>query len=282
MVMTDDRIDAVAGAIAALGHDGITAFDREEPEYDPLQTIDDRADSDPHVALLGICAGVVDYQLAGDAQRFWPAFEHVTLEHGPPGSVTEVQDVLATFMDQTVNARLNSQKRMRLAKLFDSGFADWFVDHHDRALPIEVWDRVADALDNRMSKKTVVMAMKVYDVLHLIRTDEYLDLPIDIPVPCDLQVQKVARTSGIVMDDDDASVMNAWGAVTERVNEHLDTPVSMLRVDSIVWQAGQQIDEADFEGSRTTLERYFTSIGIDDDHADRLAREFVGSTPDVE
>jgi N-glycosylase/DNA lyase len=80
--MNEARIDAVAGGLAALGYEGIIAFDRAEPEYAAIQALNEAYDEPAYIELLVICATTTDYQLLGDAQRFWREFERVALDHG--------------------------------------------------------------------------------------------------------------------------------------------------------------------------------------------------------
>lgn len=277
MSTTASRQKAVAGAIAALEYEGITQFDREEPGYEAFSTLYQEFDSEPHLALLGICAGTTDYQLAGDAQEFWEALEGVALVFGQLESTEDVQEILGTFMEADVNARLKNQKLTRLKKLFNRGFADWFVTTYGEIKPIEVWERVADALDNPMHKKTIIFSMKVYDIIHLIANDSYLNLPADVPIPCDLHVERIAKVSGIVTDTSEESVIAAWASVAEQVSDKLGRSVSLLRIDSIVWQVGQIISKYRLKPaeSRKALINHFTAIGIDEEPAQRLATELT-------
>jgi len=128
-----------------------------------------------------------------------------------------------------------------------------------------------------MEKKTVVLAVKIYDIFTLIVDGQYLELLTDIPIPCDLQVERVAAASGIVESEEKGPVMDAWARVMESVNEKLDRPVSMLRIDSIVWQAGQIISKNGdkYNASRQGLVQYFNEVGIAADRSERLVREFT-------
>lgn len=175
--MNQDRVDPVAQSIAALGSEGIAAFDRTEPEYETLTALYDAYDTDTYVKLLGICAATQDYQLNGDAQRYWNELEGVCLEYGKLNSTQDVKEVLGTFMDTEVNARLNEQKRNRLIRIFEGSFDEWFVDNHKQVEPVKVWEKLADVLNNPMKRKTVVLAMKIYDIANLIRYDTYSVVP---------------------------------------------------------------------------------------------------------
>jgi len=275
--MEQERVDAVASAVANIGYDGIAAFDRTEPEYSTLERLYDEFDSEAYVKLLGILAATQDYQLNGDAQEFWEELERTTLERDNLDSKQAVRDSLGDFMEAGVNARLNSQKRDRLVRLLEAGFDDWFVENHEQATPVEVWEHLADGLNNDMEAKTVVLAMKIYDIAHLIRHGEYLEFPHEIPIPCDLQVERVSHTSGVTQSDDKVEVLATWADVMEEVSEQLGRHVSLLRIDSIVWQAGQIIGnhEPDRSGARTALVEHFEAVGLGHDHAQTLAEELT-------
>jgi len=275
--MNQDRNEIVANAISSIGYEGIVAFDEEEPEYQTFTTLSNEIGDESHRALLGICAGTADYQLAGDAQQFWEALEGIALTLDQLESTDDVKEVLWTFMEADVNARLKQQKIARLEKLFNRGFADWFIQNYGEAQPLTVWENLADALDNPMKRKTIVFAMKVYDIIHLIENDTYLDFPHDIPIPCDLQVERVARTSGITDSEEEDKVMNAWAEVASQVSDDLGRTISLLRIDSIVWQSGQIIGEHEpsQQASHRELVEHFENVGIDTKRARNLARAFT-------
>jgi N-glycosylase/DNA lyase len=274
--MNRTRINEVSEAIASLGYGGIVQFDKAEPEYGFLLSARDRFDSDTHTALLSLLATTQDYQLAGDAQLFWQTLEETVQERSTLSSVQDVNETLADFLEKPVNARLREQKRDRLVRMQENGFGDWFVENHDNVDPIRIWEKLADSLETTMEKKTVVLAVKVYDIFNLIKNGQYLDIPTDVPIPCDLQVERVAASSGIV-ENEDGPVMDAWAEVMEGVNEKLNRPVSMLRIDSIVWQSGQIISDNNdqYEPSRHALTKYFADVGLNEEESQRLSQEFI-------
>jgi N-glycosylase/DNA lyase len=173
-----------------------------------------------------------------------------------------------------VNARLNQQKRTRLIKLFDSGFADWSIENYGDVQPLTVWEQLADSLDNPMKRKTTVFAMKIYDIVHLIENGSYIDFSQDIPIPCDLQVERVAHTSGITDSEDEDEVMEAWAEIASLVSDQLGQPISLLRIDSIVWQSGQIIGryEPNREAALRELTEHFEDVGIEAEQAESLVK----------
>lgn len=275
--ISTDRIERVAEAITELGYSGIIKFDETEPEYEFLTSVVDEFDSDSHLALLSILAATQDYQLAGDAQKFWRTLERTLLEDGELASESDVNRILNDFLQEPVNARLQEQKRDRLIRMADNGFGEWFLNNHPDVDPIRVWEEIARALETEMDRKTVVIGVKIYDIFNLVVNERYLELPTDVPIPCDLQVERVAVASGLTDTEDKGSVMEAWARVMQSVNDELEKPVSMLRIDSIVWQAGQIISRNDNQrtASRRVLQEHFDEVGLKEQDSKRLARELT-------
>lgn len=276
--MNTERVETVADAIAGLGYDGIAAFDQHEPEYGTLETLYDEYETPEYVQILAICATTQDFQLNGDAQRFWQTLTDVSLAHGSLASRDDVEEILWTFMEQPVNARFTNMKSDRLQQLSDSGFVEWFLANHDTAAPLTVWEQLAEGLENEMHKKTVVLSMKVYDIAHLIHEGEYLKFPRDIPIPVDLQVERVTHAAGITNTDDPEAIRDIWADIMEAVSERVGRHISLLRIDSIVWQAGQIIGdhEPDAQAARSALHSYFVEdIGLSERDAAPLADELT-------
>lgn len=276
--MNTERAQSVSKAIAGIGYDGIVAFDEHEPEYGTLTTLYSEFNDESLIKLLSICAATQDFQLNGDAQRFWQTLTEVFLSHGSLATVDDLEEILWTFMDQPVNARFTSIKNGRLQRLFDSGFCGWFLTSHQDTEPLTVWEELADGLENEMHKKTVVLAMKIYDIAHLVPHGEYLEIPYDIPIPCDLQVERVSQTSGLTSAEEPKRIMDAWATVMESVSEQVGHHISLLRIDSIVWQSGQIIGNhgPDQKAAQDALIRHFVEqVGIDQLEAETLAHELT-------
>ena len=275
--MRKERVEAVSEAIADIGYEGIVAFDQFEPEYSTIERLYQEFEDTDLVQLLVTCATTQDFQLNGDAQAFWQTLTEVSLERGSLDTLDDVVEILWKFMEEPVNARFNDMKSDRIEKLLYSGFPEWFLANHRDANPFEVWERLANAIENEKRKKTVVLSMKIYDISHLIDTGEYLEFPYDIPIPCDLQVERVSETSGIVDSTETDEVMAAWAEVMEQVSEQIGHPVSLLRIDSIIWQAGQVIGNAgeNLKESRQALDSHFQEVGLEDPERTNLANELT-------
>ena len=128
MACDPDRVNVVASAFSEIGIEGIDAFDEEEPEYDTLVTLTNRYESDSHLGLLSVMAGLSDFQLAIDAQAYWNSLEKIALDHGSLNSVQDVNTIMNEFLDEPVNARYTDMKRNRLVKLNKNGYPEWFLE----------------------------------------------------------------------------------------------------------------------------------------------------------
>ncbi len=275
MVCDPDRVNDVASAFSTIGIEGIEAFDEEEPEYDTLVTLTDRYESDSYLGLLSVMAGLSDFQLAIDAQAYWNSLEEIALDHGSLNSVQDVNTIMNEFLDEPVNARYTEMKRDRLVKLNENGYPEWFLENYPVRSPDEIWEQTAIDLGGRkkMSSKTVVLAMKILDIHNLIVNDAYLDFPDDIDIPVDIHVQRVALFSGIASSSEAELVRRCWAEVADRIEAELGTNISLLRIDSVVFQFGQLISKAGFDpdDSRQKIIEHAVSSGLSVDEVEKLA-----------
>jgi hypothetical protein len=71
--------------------------------------------------------------------------------------------------------------------------------------------------------------------------------------------------------------MSAWAEVASQVSDDLGRTISLLRIDSIVWQSGQIIGEHEpnQQASHRELVEHFEKVGIDTKRAGNLARAFT-------
>lgn len=112
-----------------------------------------------------------------------------------------------------------------------------------------------------MDAQTVVLAMKIYDIAHLSKHNEYLEFPAEVPMPSNLQVEPVSHGSGIADKTSNDEIIEAWAQAMEAPSEKLGETLALLRIDSIVVQAGQVIGqhEPDREAACESLTEYFES-----------------------
>ena len=256
MVKVDfGRVRVVGGALSLVGWEGFVRLDMLEPEYVVLSDVYRETGDVRPLLLLGVSAAIIDYQLAGDAYRFWGTLHRVVRERGYRlSSPQDVRRVMEEFLSRPVNARLNKAKRLRVARFYESGFADYLWSTAYRyysTRPVEVWHRLARALNNPPHRKTIVFAVKVLDLISLIAEGRYSQLPHTIPIPLDIHVARMAIYSGIVAgatlrDAEKACQLRttvfheAWGQVARTVSERLGRRITTLRIDSLIWQLGNK------------------------------------------
>lgn len=275
MVCDQNRVNEVASLFSELGIEGIEAFDEEEPEYDTLVTLANRYESDSHLSLLSVMAGLTDYQLAINAQAYWDSLEKTVHDHGSLNSIQDVNTIMNEFLDEPVNARFTDKKRERLVRLNKNEYPKWFLGNYPIKSPDELWEQTAIDLGGRrkMNSKTVVLAMKILDIHNLIVNDTYLDFPDNIDIPVDVHVKRVALFSGITSSTNAKQVRQCWAEVADQIEAELGANISLLRIDSVVFQLGQLISQAGFEpdDSRQKIIQHALISGVSANEAEQLA-----------
>lgn len=275
-----NRINELSEALASLGFEGIIRFDLYEPEYHALKNIYLSGVEPKYLSLTGVLAGISDYQLGyGGAEVYWNTLESTFKKFGVISSLGQVEILMKAFLSEPINARFRNTKIQRINKLFKSNFCRWLVENYDKLLadPVEVWKRLATDLGSGMYKKTIVFAMKVYDLVNLIVNNEYLPFPRDIPIPVDFHIRNMAISSGIVEYSTDDEVRHAWNLVSEKVSSLLNKNVNPLRIDSIIWQLGKiayknRLNRDDIPNA---ILNYLRKLDIPDKTARIITNEFT-------
>jgi len=271
------RIKAIADVFASLEWEGIIKFDLKEPEYLCFYKLKPKADF-THLCLMAICAGIIDYQLAGDAYLFWRTLRDVASKYDKFQDIDTVKQIIYKFLDCSVNARLNSQKRYCLDRIFSSSFPQKIIGDSEflRQKPYSLWQQLSEVTNRKMDMKTVVMAMKVFDLVHLLYYENYANFPEDIPIPVDIHIKRMSYISGIVEDEEISNniIRFAWGKVCKRVSNTLDKTITSFRLDSSVWQIGKLASQSNWR-LETVLDYLNHEIQINKDKAEKLAKEFL-------
>jgi len=274
------RHKIIADLLAKLGYEVIVEFDRREPEYAALSILRDQGTEPPYLALAAVSTGVVDYRLArGGAEKLWNALVQASGGRSL-NSIPDVYETVMKVLDQPVCALLNRQKRRRVNRLYQSGYAAWLVENYDEVSrePMQAWRRLASALRNRMYQKTVVFAVKALDIAHFISHGRYLPLPPHVPLPVDFHVRNITISAGLLPDYvDDQDYVDAWAKVLEELNAKLEEKINLLRLDSIAWQLGKTLYKAKYhpEESRRRIVSRLVEMGADPRLAEQLAQELT-------
>ena len=164
-----ERANAVGLALGQLGSQVFANFDRSEPEWPVLQRLaawPDRA----LARLTTICLGITDYQLgAGAAAGYWKAVM-MEMERRAPSNPKDVIELMARVCRHPVSSRLADQKLARVEKVIRAWESEQVTSQ-----PVELWKWLAVTLGQPEEAKTVVMAMKLVDLLELAGSGNYLD-----------------------------------------------------------------------------------------------------------
>ena len=191
------------------------------------------------------------------------------------------------FLSKRVNARSNINKVRRTTKLCRSHFIRDLLKNVKRYKEDTefLWNCLASTLGTDKSRKTIVFSMKAFDLVNLILEGKYLEFPTDIPIPVDVHVRDVSIASGLISEyHNDQEIIDAWIKVLRKINTGINPKVNLLRIDSILWQAGKKISGVNFdkEYSKSTLFNYFTQeVNLEEKAAMKLAEELTYNVDNV-
>lgn len=295
----ENRARVVGEAVGDIGWEGFLHLDMREPEFKALSEIYRRIGDSRVVVVLGLATGIVDFQLGpGGAPRLWNTLLQIVSRRGfRLRSLDDVRNVISDFLKDPVNARVRKIKCSRVEKFFNSGFAQylWSTDFSYLAEnPIVVWYRLAKTLNNKPYQKSIVFTMKVLDLITLIVKGRYANFPHNIPIPLDLHVARMALTSGIVeyhwvgkltstiveelMSRNPQVFRNAWAKVSQHVSEKIGKHISLLRLDSLIWQIGRKAFEAQYikNLAKQKIKQYLAEeVKINPKVAEKIANIFT-------
>lgn len=250
------RVNELGETISQIPIDAFYRIDTMEPEH---QTFDNIRKSnvptvlykfDNALALLGIGTGLIDYQQKNPAKSIWQPLERIVLQHGFPTTLDRIREI---HVQLATSSRFGKVKSARVGRMYESGFASWFWQNELEGLrkdPYGVWLFLARSMSDPVDKKTIVMAMKAFDMETLAIKKHYLPFPSDIPIMVDSRITYVSLSSGIVSADPLVSIdaiasqyrsqiIRAWSEVINIARRTIGQEFNALRLDSLIWQAGE-------------------------------------------
>jgi N-glycosylase/DNA lyase len=235
-----------------------------------------RTNLDRALALSGLLAGLVNYQQRDPERTIWQPLENLLREANFPDSVDQIRSI---GLKLSQRGRFADQKTSRLQRLFESGFTEWFWNLEGlRANPDLVWKKLARNLGDSPVKKTIVMAMKAFDMETLAVTNEYLVLPPEFPIMVDTRVAFITRCSGLITNLPQITsnraagkyrelIIDAWSEVVRKTRLTSGSWLSAIRLDTLVWRAARLKD-------KLTALSDLTSKGLDPIIANAVVHEF--------
>jgi len=277
-----ERARVITDLFSSLGFNRIVKFDMLEPEFHALKTLYRSGVKPEYLGLIAVCMGVIDFQLGfGGADRFWKTLVKVAGKFEDLNDLRQVELLMTSLLTEPVNRRSLQVKAARIRRIFDSGFAGWFIEKYEtlRRNPVVLWRRLSETLRSRMERKTMVFAMKAFDISHLICFGDYASFPWDIPIPVDFHIKNVTISSGLLRHyGGDDSFRKAWTYVLKELKEKTSRNISLLRLDSIVWQLGKIMYASKYErkASMENVKRYMIEkIDVNTELAERFAEELT-------
>jgi hypothetical protein len=154
-----ERANAIGLILGQLPLQVFVNFDQSEPESPVLERLAAWTDR-PLACLTAVCLGITDYQLgAGAATGYWNAVM-MEVDRRVPSKATDVIELMARVCRHPVSARLADQKLARVEKVVRS-----WESERVPAEPVELWKWLAVTLRQPEEAKTIVMAMKLVDLL---------------------------------------------------------------------------------------------------------------------
>lgn len=279
------RIKQFAALLSEISLDFFKEIDKREPEYRTFLSLSKEYANfrpnkfDVSLALMGIGTGLIDFQQKDPGRTLWQPMERFTRKEGYPINVKGIRDIIFHLAK---SSRFGNTKLKRAERFFTSGFPSWFLGNdllHLRKNPYDVWLRLSGSMGDPMNKKTIVMAMKAFDMETLAVTNEYLPFPPHIPMMIDSRITYVSISSGIVVVDPILSIdeiasryrdelVDAWSEVVERVQKNLGNKFNALRLDSLIWQAGEH-------RTQLSVKNYLRSFGLPMKMSSKLASNLL-------
>ena len=279
------RIRELAASVSQIPVEAFYRIDTMEPEYKVFGSLNGKyakasaGKFDSMLALLGIGTGLIDYQQKNPAKSVWQPLERIVDQHGFPSALNEAREV---HLRLAASSRFGSAKSARVGRMYQSGFASWFWQNdltEIRKDPYKAWRTLARNMGDPVDKKTIVMAMKAFDMETLALTKHYLQFSADIPIMVDSRITYVSLSSGIVVVepftsvDDIASryrsqIIRAWFEVINIVRSIIGQEFNALRLDSLVWQAGEY-------KNRAAIASYLRRMQLSPEVASRVASQLI-------
>jgi N-glycosylase/DNA lyase len=240
--------------------------------------------------LTALVLGLSDYRLGrGGADAYWRAAAD-ELDAQEPRQKEEVIAFIDRLLGHPVAALDADRKRARILRLLASGVPGWLDSQAPTELVgrlSELWQRLAAAMRQEPSAKTIVFAIKLVDLMCFQATGRRAELG-EAPIAVDIRVARASLASGVVMPVSAVPVgdllrlsseqllatqepyLQAWNRVASFTDR------SPLALDSLVWQAAAHVGPGASHGETTdAIEEMLRRYGATGDASRRVAKELA-------
>jgi N-glycosylase/DNA lyase len=231
----------VVDALVDLGFESFILLDKAEPEYKVFMSLLSSGTKPEMVALLGVCTGLIDYQLAeGGATALWREAQDTARSVGIL-TIDDVKQCMEQLLQKPVCSRKREQKVRRIARFFSSDVPAKIAEHFSECIiePLGLWYLIAEAVGSSPEKKTIAFAVKAFDLAVFCSSERYLKFENEPPIAVDFHVRGISEILGLVPPGaSDDEIRRIWFRVSDAVSKKTSQRISPLRIDSLIWQTG--------------------------------------------
>ena len=188
ILLSDERISAVAESFKNIGFKGIEAFENFDPQMKYAKELSKKCKALTPI-LLGI-NGLISYMLNKRGEEFWRLFADFSAERC--WSISPVR-LVEEFTVKNNSFNLAAKLR-RLKKLY--GCSSLLESLRTTNLK-EYWNLISTCVHAEKSSKTVVFSVKMF-YYGLKALGYNIEVPPEIPIPVDRRISLITQTSGIV------------------------------------------------------------------------------------
>jgi DNA-(apurinic or apyrimidinic site) lyase len=206
-----------------------------EPEWRYFNSIKHRFAN--HIwQVIYIMMGLNAYQLKGRAEEgYWLPLSNYLANLPLNSPLTLIQ---ACFLDFYKFERLPKNKIKRVHRFCSSRLFQELVNNDTKSNNIPsipyIWNQLAQTMKQNPTDKTIVFALKCLGVHLLMEQVSGLDFS-TIPIPVDSRIrQTTARLTSLILSD--KAIQNFWSSILHQINQHLQTQITMIHLDSLLWQ----------------------------------------------
>jgi N-glycosylase/DNA lyase len=246
------RARAIGAALAQLNPALYEAIDRDDPGWPVLEQLVRL--TAPYDVLTMLVLTLSDFQASvGGSASYWSAAQcELARRRANITSPEALRDLVATIV-----VRLPMRKMERVERLLRSSLPAWIGTRSAREIgqqPMELWTRLARAMNQAPDAKTIVAAMKGLDLMVKIETGQYAPFPETVPLLVDLRIARMSLASGLMgsfaptdrellmrridlyIEEERVAILDAWNVVSVGAGK-----LSLFRIDGLLWQVAEDV-----------------------------------------
>jgi len=267
---------AIARLLETIGTQVIANLAEQRPEYAVLTTLHEKGTKPPYLALTAVTAALALHPASNEAKA-WQALAEAA-EKKDLNNVATIRELAAELLSQPALASYNKQRKTRIHRLYQSGYADWLVENYEemRSEPAWMRRRLADSLRITLRHKAVAAAMKALDAAHLVSHGEHLPLPPALDPP-DPGLKTLTISAGLLLANaPNKAYTQIWTEILGQ-SLKLSSEISLPLLAAAMSQLGEAIAEAGFnpQESRRLIASRLEAAGASPEAADNLAKQLA-------